>query len=113
MPMESSFGRLGRAFQTENNFALCKGPGTYVSQQIAFPASGTYELNYYAGGRYDNGDPQIYGGDTNYGLILDSTLLADGTTTSNAAMTEQEPTYFSATAGNTHIQDSSRKHPAK
>jgi hypothetical protein len=80
-------------------FCFVQGAGNYVSEQVVFPASGHYELNYYAGGRYDNGDPQIYGGDTNYGLILDSTFLGFGTTTSNTAMTEQEPLYFSTAAG--------------
>jgi len=38
-----------------NQFSFIQGDGQYISEQVTFPVSGTYQLSYYAGGRYDNG----------------------------------------------------------
>jgi len=87
-----------------NQFCFLQGNGTYVSEQVTFPAPGTYLLTYYAGGRFDNGDqPPVnrdnYGGNTTYDIALNSAVLANGTTTTNSTMTQRGPVYFSALAG--------------
>ena len=79
-----------------NQFCFVQGAGDYVSEQVTFPTFGTYALTYYAGGRTSGAS---YGGNTNYGVYLGSSLLAAGTTTSNTAMTQQGTTYFSVPAG--------------
>ena len=83
-----------------NQYCFVQRLGNYVSEQVTFPTSGTYALSYYAGGRLvENSSINDLGGNTNYGLYLNSTLLADGTTTSNSPWTEYGPIYFSAPAG--------------
>ncbi len=91
-----SFGFTG-AIPDGNQFCFLQGLGANVSEPVTFPVSGTYELNYFAGGRTSYED--LLGGDTDYGLYLDSTPLADGTTTSNSPFSEYGPIYFFAPAG--------------
>jgi hypothetical protein len=86
-----------------NQFCFLQGNGAYVSENVSFPVAGTYQLSYYAGGRYDNGgQPPVnqdnYGGDTTYGITLNSAVLATGITRTNYGMTQQTR-YFSAPAG--------------
>lgn len=90
----SGFQTAG-AIPDGNQFCFVQGAGDYVSEQVTFPTSGMYALSYDAGGRTAGSS---YGGNTNYGVYLGSSLLAAGTTTSNSAMTQQLD-YFSASAG--------------
>ena len=69
--------------------------GSYVSEQVTFPTSGTYVLSYYVAGRLiQNNCINSFGGNTSYGVYLGSSLLDAGTTTSNSAMIQHADTFF-------------------
>ena len=85
-----------------NQYCFIQGSGDYVSEPVNLPLSGTYELDYYAGGRSNYGGGyslSVYVGNTTYDVTLGSTVSATGTTTTNSAMTQQGPIYFSTSAG--------------
>ena len=61
-------------------------PGAF-SESIDFTLAGTYQLSYLVAGRSDNG--QGAGGDLNYQILLDSTVIATDTTNTAQPFTAQ------------------------
>ena len=78
--------------------------GNYMDQQITFPNTGTYLLDYFAGGRkIDASGGPPFGGDTSYQVYIISdgvtNVIATGNTSTDTAMTKRGPVRFIASAG--------------
>ena len=87
-----------------NQFGFIQEQGTFILQPVTFPASGTYTLSYFVGGRLGSLAPWPYGpygGDTTYDVRLDSTVLVTATTATDSPMARYETT-FNTSAG-THM----------
>ena len=82
-------------------FGFIQRSGDYFSQAVNFPATGSYTLSYFAGGRLGSDAPWPYGpygGDTSYSVLLNSRSLVSNTTITNVPMAQNLVT-FNATAG--------------